>query len=474
MLMLCALTAAGFGLTVLALYPGYLTNDATYVHSYIQDWQLGDWQSPLMTMLWWLIDPIAPGSGSMFLLIVTLYWLGFGLFALIVARRSAALACLVPLLALTPPAFILLSMIWRDILFSGVWLVAAALAYAVAERPARCAAHPGPRARPGRIRHPVAAECDRGAPLLIAYAIWPTRFEWKRIAIMFLPAVLAGYGLIHLVYYEILHVKRENPLHSLWSSISAASPISPGEPVSGDVERRGDGAADQPMLRAHALGLLLDARSLQVRDGAAGAARRRHFRHASGWSMPGCTRSPPIRSPICSHRATVLWTFLALPNLTLELFKLPLLDETPIAHNRYFMALLRCTKCCSRRCCTGSALAAACRRDHWLGLAGAPHAERGIRHQHRGLRHRLCHDLRRARGGDRFPLRLLVRGRRAGGRVPALIARREQRAGPRSTLRLPHEGWFSSKPREHAGRFRHHARDDGLAELRRKPPPDRR
>ena len=52
MLVALALTAAGFGFTVLLLYPGYLTNDATYVYSYIADWQLGDWQSPLMTIVW--------------------------------------------------------------------------------------------------------------------------------------------------------------------------------------------------------------------------------------------------------------------------------------------------------------------------------------------------------------------------------------------------------------------------------------
>ena len=222
------ITATGFGLTMLALYPGYLTNDATYVHSYIQDWHLGDWQSPLMTMLWWLIDPIAPGSGSMFLLIVTLYWLGFGLIALTVARRSAALACLVPLLGLTPPAFILLSMIWRDILFSGVWLAAAAIVYAVAGRtgPPRRAVQLlalvligfGVLLRPNAIT---------AAPLLIAYAIWPTRFEWKRTALLLIPAVLACYGLIHLVYYDILQVKREIRCTRSWSSTSAASPISP-------------------------------------------------------------------------------------------------------------------------------------------------------------------------------------------------------------------------------------------------------
>jgi hypothetical protein len=30
-----ALAAAGFAVTVLCLYPGYLTNDATFVHGYV-------------------------------------------------------------------------------------------------------------------------------------------------------------------------------------------------------------------------------------------------------------------------------------------------------------------------------------------------------------------------------------------------------------------------------------------------------
>ncbi len=339
--MLCALTAAGFGLTVLALYPGYLTNDATYVHSYIQDWQLGDWQSPLMTMLWWLIDPIAPGSGSMFLLIVTLYWLGFGLIALTVARGSAALACLVPLLGLTPPAFILLSMIWRDILFSGVWLLAAAIVYAVAWRtgPLRRAVQLlalvlvgfGILLRPNAIT---------AAPLLIAYAIWPTRFEWKRTALLFIPAVLAGYGLIHLVYYDILHVKHDNPLHSLlvfdlggithfakenqfpvtWSPDETALLTSRCyEPTHWDTYWTLDPCK------------FVMARLERQGDVIFGTQRL-----VDAWMR--AVAAHPLA--YLSHRFTVLWTFLALPNLILEVFKLPHLDETPIAHNRYFMGLL--------------------------------------------------------------------------------------------------------------------------------------
>src|SRR6516164_9662655 len=90
-LLAVALAAAGFWLTVLALYPGYMTNDASFVYSYIKEWRFGDWQSPLMSMLWWVIDPIAPGPGSMFLLTASLYWIGFALVARAAARRSAAI-----------------------------------------------------------------------------------------------------------------------------------------------------------------------------------------------------------------------------------------------------------------------------------------------------------------------------------------------------------------------------------------------
>src|SRR5262249_59005271 len=138
-LLIAAIVAAGYALTMLAFYPGYLTNDATYVYGFMQEWRFGDWQSPLMSMLWWVIDPIAPGPGSMFLLIATLYWLGFAVLAFAVGRRQATLGALIPLLALVPPAFMLLSMIWRDVLFGAAWLLAAAIVYAgtVAARPWR-------------------------------------------------------------------------------------------------------------------------------------------------------------------------------------------------------------------------------------------------------------------------------------------------------------------------------------------------
>src|SRR3954465_12738573 len=134
-LSIAALVAGGFAVTTAAFYPGYMPNDATYVYSYGQEWSFGDWQSPLMSILWRLIDPVAPGAASMFLLITTLYWLGFGLLGLTGARRSPGAGLLGALLALAPPAFMLLVMLWRDMLFGVTWLLAAVITYAAAERP---------------------------------------------------------------------------------------------------------------------------------------------------------------------------------------------------------------------------------------------------------------------------------------------------------------------------------------------------
>ena len=48
-----------------------------------------------MSIVWRRLHLLAPGAASMFLLITTLYWLGFGLLALTVARRSVGAGLLV-------------------------------------------------------------------------------------------------------------------------------------------------------------------------------------------------------------------------------------------------------------------------------------------------------------------------------------------------------------------------------------------
>ncbi len=194
-----------------------MTYDAWYVHSYIAAGRAGDWQSPVMTWLWSLIDPLAPGAASMFLLIAALYWLAFAVLALAVVRRSLWLGIITPLLALAPPAFVFAGVIWRDVLFAAAWLLAAALAFAVAER--RGAARLLAQALAlallafGMLLRPNALFAG---PILTAYIIWPARFALLRAAILYAPAAIALYAIVPVVYYGALHAKREHPLHAIF------------------------------------------------------------------------------------------------------------------------------------------------------------------------------------------------------------------------------------------------------------------
>jgi hypothetical protein len=215
-LAVAALIAAGYGLTLAFFYPGIMTYDAKFVYEDIAKGMLGDWQSPVMTVLWGVIDPIAPGAASMFLLIATSYWLGFALLAFALARRSGRLALLLPLLGLTPPAFVFVGIIWRDVLFATTWLLAAAIVYAAIERG-------------GRFRMVVQivalALCVLGvllrpnaliaAPILAAYIVWPAQMSWKRTAILFIPAMAGFFALTQVVYYGALGATRQHPLQSI-------------------------------------------------------------------------------------------------------------------------------------------------------------------------------------------------------------------------------------------------------------------
>jgi hypothetical protein len=206
----------GVVLTLLVFYPGYMTVDARWVYQWIDPAKRGDWQSPVMSVVWGWIDPIAPGPRSMFLLMATLYWTGFGLLAFTVARRSPCLGIAGALAAFVPPAFTFIGMIWRDVLFADAWLLAGVLAYAATERstllrwPTQAIAFAlvafGLLLRPNAIV---------AAPLLATYVLWPARFDWKRAAILLVPGVIAGYALVSIVYYSVLDVKRTSPLHSV-------------------------------------------------------------------------------------------------------------------------------------------------------------------------------------------------------------------------------------------------------------------
>ena len=216
MISVAILLAAGFGLTLVIFYPGVMTYDAKFVYEDIAKGTMGDWQSPVMVWLWTLIDPIAPGAGSMFLLIATTYWLGFGILSLALASRGKAAALLLPLLAMTPPALCFAGIIWRDVLFATCWLLAATVAFAVSERPSpiRLTGQAlalvlvifGVLLRPNALL---------AAPILTAYIIWLSQVSLRKAAILYIPAAFGLFGIVQLVYYGILDAKRQHPLQTI-------------------------------------------------------------------------------------------------------------------------------------------------------------------------------------------------------------------------------------------------------------------
>ncbi len=215
-LLLAAMGAGGLALSVRIFFPGVMTYDAMYVYRAISEGRVGDWQSPVMTAVWALIDPLAPGSASMFLLIAGLYWLGFTVLALTIAGRCPGAAIALMLVALVSPAFALLGSIWRDVLFANVWLLACALAFASrqSERRIRIVLQPAALALLilGLLLRPNALFAT---PLLAAYILAPDRIYWKRLALLYVPAIIGLYGLVQVVYYGVFDAMRQNPLHSV-------------------------------------------------------------------------------------------------------------------------------------------------------------------------------------------------------------------------------------------------------------------
>jgi hypothetical protein len=152
----------------------------------------------------------------MFLLIAAFYWLGFGLLAFTIRRRSVRLAVALLLLALSPPAFVFVGIIWRDVLFATAWLLSASLTFAVVKRNVKLRALTivvalgmvalGVLIRPNALI---------AAPILAGYAVWPDRFSWKRTVIAFVPAAIGFFALVQVVYYGALGATRQHPLQSI-------------------------------------------------------------------------------------------------------------------------------------------------------------------------------------------------------------------------------------------------------------------
>jgi hypothetical protein len=211
-----ALLATGYGLTLWIFYPGVMTYDAKFVYEDIAKGTLGDWQSPVMVWLWGVIDPIAPGAGSIFLLTATVYWLGFALLSFALATRKRRTALLLPILALMPPALAFVGIIWRDVLFAACWMFASGIGFFVSGQPSRVKL-PAQLLALALIAMGVLLRPNAllAAPILAVYLVWPARFSFRRTAVLFVPAAFGFFAIVQFVYYGALGATRQHPLQSI-------------------------------------------------------------------------------------------------------------------------------------------------------------------------------------------------------------------------------------------------------------------
>ncbi|WP_287459278.1 hypothetical protein [Sphingomonas sp.] len=86
---------AGWALTLAVYRPGFAMYDTLVQYRQIWSGRYDDWHPPAMARLWAALAWIAPGQAPLFVVQMTLYWLGFALLALALARngrvRAAAL-----------------------------------------------------------------------------------------------------------------------------------------------------------------------------------------------------------------------------------------------------------------------------------------------------------------------------------------------------------------------------------------------
>jgi hypothetical protein len=126
------------------------------------------------------------------------------------------LAVTLLLLALSPPAFVFVGIVWRDVLLATAWLLAAVITFATNDHKLNLRA-PTMAVALGLIALGVLIRPNAliAAPLLAYYVVWPARFSWQRAAIVFVPMAIGFFALLQVVYYGALGATRQHPLQSI-------------------------------------------------------------------------------------------------------------------------------------------------------------------------------------------------------------------------------------------------------------------
>ena len=119
----------GFGLCVVAYYPGLLSPDFISMQSEARDLSFTDWHSTMMPLLWAALYRLFPGPQGMLALLLAFYWGAVFLLAGAAAQIERRLASAMLITGFMPFTINFAGTLWLDVLTATSWLICVALIF---------------------------------------------------------------------------------------------------------------------------------------------------------------------------------------------------------------------------------------------------------------------------------------------------------------------------------------------------------
>ncbi len=128
---------AGFGLSVVLNYPGFMSNDFVGQILQARNGIYSDIHPPLLPFLWHFADRIVPGPFGMLFFQTTLIWVGTFIITINwFARNRFTIFSLVPsIIIFYPPIFAISGAIWTDVLMWAFFMLSIGIAGAIEPTP---------------------------------------------------------------------------------------------------------------------------------------------------------------------------------------------------------------------------------------------------------------------------------------------------------------------------------------------------
>jgi len=123
------LCGVGYCVCLIAYYPGTLSPDSISMYEQAQNFSFIDWYSPMLPLIWALIQFLIPGPQGMLFFLLALYWGALFVFADAAAAIDPRAAFSIPLLGVMPFTVNFAGTIWTDVLVAVSWLMCAALVF---------------------------------------------------------------------------------------------------------------------------------------------------------------------------------------------------------------------------------------------------------------------------------------------------------------------------------------------------------